>query len=30
MNKNIVIVDIDGTIAKMGKRDQYLMKEPKD
>ena len=30
MNKNIVIVDIDGTISKIGKRDKYLIKEPKD
>ena len=30
MSKNIVIVDIDGTISKIGKRDKYLIKEPKD
>ena len=28
--KNIVVVDIDGTIAKMGDRLKYLMQEPKD
>ena len=28
--KNIVVVDIDGTIAKMGDRLKYLMQDPKD
>ena len=28
--KNIVVVDIDGTIAKVGDRLKYLRKEPKD
>lgn len=30
MNKDIVIVDIDGTIAKVGDRLKYLQQEPKD
>ena len=30
MKKDIVIVDIDGTIAKVGERLKYLQKEPKD
>lgn len=30
MNKNIVIVDIDGTISKIGERLKYLQCEPKD
>jgi phosphoglycolate phosphatase-like HAD superfamily hydrolase len=28
--KNIVIVDVDGTIAKVGDRIKYLQQEPKD
>ena len=30
MKKDIVIVDIDGTIAKVGDRLKYLQQEPKD
>jgi acid phosphatase class B len=30
MNKNIVVVDIDGTIAKVGDRLKYLQQEKKD
>lgn len=30
MKKDIVIVDIDGTIAKVGDRMKYLQQEPKD
>ena len=30
MNRDIVIVDIDGTIAKVGDRLKYLQQEPKD
>ena len=30
MSKNIVVVDIDGTIAKVGERIKYLQQEPKD
>lgn len=30
MNKNIIVVDIDGTIAKVGDRLKYLQQEKKD
>ena len=30
MQKNIIIVDIDGTISKIGDRLKYLLQEPKD
>jgi len=30
MSKHIVIVDIDGTISKVGERLKYLQQEPKD
>lgn len=30
MNKNIIVVDIDGTIAKIGDRLKYLQQEKKD
>lgn len=30
MKKNIVIVDIDGTISKIGERLKYLQQEPRD
>lgn len=30
MSKHIVVVDIDGTIAKVGDRIKYLQQEPKD